>query len=388
VNARIPYFLGSGLHSCLGDSTDKSVAALRQPAEPPKIIECNVFDDVEAIPYKLLQGAVWERPDKRIYHVINNVVQQAIDEAGLSPSEQQNMALFVGSSSFDISVSEYLYQQELQRDGDAALALRLSSFGNVAAYIRDRFSIRGADYSFNTACTASANALLTAADMIRLGLIEHALVVGVELYNDITAQGFHGLNLLTRSVMKPFDRERDGLVLGESCSALVLGCNKSQAPVAHPFSVSGGANRCDTFSISAANPDGSTVAEVITLAMENANVTASDINAIKVHGTASLSNDESEAAGMRSVFDIMPTACALKPFVGHTLGACGLSELILFFSSIEQGFLPATPGIGVGDSGLGIELNQHYHHPGEGHFLLNYFGFGGNNSSLVITNAQ
>ena len=385
MSDRTPYFLGAGLSTCLGSDVESCVNALRQPAQAPVAIECEVFDDIETIPYKLLKDVELKELDQRIYTIIDTVVQQAISEARLTHKQQQNTALFVGSSSFDISVSEYLYQKEL-KEADTQLPLRLSSFGNVATYIRHQFLLKGPDYSFNTACTASANALLAAGEMIRVGRIEHALVVGVELYNDITALGFHGLDLLTRSVMRPFDKDRDGLVLGEACSAVVLGSDRSHMVQSRPFYLCGGANRCDTYSISAANPDGSTIADVMVQAIKDASLTVDKIKAIKVHGTASLSNDESEAQGMLSVFDTMPGVCALKPFIGHTLGACGLTELILFYRAIDADFLPATPGIGEKDNGLGIKLNQYFDSPGYGHFLLNYFGFGGNNSSVVISN--
>jgi 3-oxoacyl-[acyl-carrier-protein] synthase-1 len=79
----------------------------------------------------------------------------------------------------------------------------------------------------------------------------------------------------------------------------------------------------------------------------------------------------------------MPPICALKPFIGHTLGASGLAELILFYRALEQGFLPSTPGIGELPA-HGVGLNQRERAVAHGSFLLNSFGFGGNNTSLVI----
>jgi 3-oxoacyl-[acyl-carrier-protein] synthase-1 len=107
-----------------------------------------------------------------------------------------------------------------------------------------------------------------------------------------------------------------------------------------------------------------------------------------VHGTASLLNDEAEAAGLLQLFPTMPPICALKPFLGHTLGACGLTELILMWRSLTdaQPFLPATPGIGADASVLGLTLQQTAVVPAAGLCLLNYFGFGGNNTALLIGN--
>jgi 3-oxoacyl-[acyl-carrier-protein] synthase-1 len=255
------------------------------------------------------------------------------------------------------------------------------SFGSLGETVRKRFGFHSADFSFNTACTSSANALWYASRLIHAGTIRYALVLGVEMANHITALGFHGLGLLTRSVMKPFDAGRDGLIPGEAASALLLGPGN-----ANDFRLLGGANVCDTHSMSAANADGSSIAAVITAALAEAGLPHTAIAAIKAHGTASLLNDEAEAAGLLRIFSSthMPPVCALKPFLGHTLGACGLTELIVFWKAIVAGFVPATAGIGADPSVLGIALTQQPYPALPGAYLLNYFGFGGNNTALLI----
>ncbi len=374
-----PCFLGSGIATHLGIGVAENLAALHERPQPPQRLLRRVEDRVLSIPYKPLRGFPLESVETRLDDVIDAVVEEALDEAGLRPPERRRMALFVGSTSFDISVSESLYRKELAAGGDS-LPLRSSSFGNLAEAVRERFGLRGEDYTFNTACTASANGAWYAARLIQNRAIDHALVLGVELVNDLTALGFFGLGLLTRSTMRPFDLGRDGLVLGEACSALVLGPGDPER-----FHLRGGANLCDTHSMVAASIDGSSVAAVIEQALADATLPASAIAAVKAHGTATPSNDEAEAAGMMRAFATLPPICALKPFIGHTLGACGLTELVLFYRAIEHGFLVATPGIGADPSALGVALNQTERSMTEGHFMLNSFGFGGNNTALVIS---
>lgn len=380
---RTPYFLGAGIITALGDDVASCVAALREHPSLPPEISFEIADQVVNIPCYWLKSFPLEMGEQRMYRVLDRVIEQALDEADLSTKQRRATALFVGSSSFDIAVMEQRYRTELVTDGANAVALRNCGIGNLAVYIQRRFRFLGQDYSFNTACTASANALMYAAQMIRRGQIEHALVVGIELFNEITALGFHGLELLTHAPMKPFDRARDGLVLGEACAALVLGSERIDK---NTFYLRGGANLCDTHSITAANSNGSSIALVIGQALESANIDCGDINALKVHGTASLLNDEAEAAGIRRIFNPLPALCALKPYIGHTFGACGLTELILFYRALQADFLVATPGICAQDSDLGVRLNQHYDSAQPGSYLLNYFGFGGNNTSLVISN--
>jgi 3-oxoacyl-[acyl-carrier-protein] synthase-1 len=362
----------------MGTGIEANLAGLHERPRPPQVLERRVEGRTEAIHYKLLEGFPLGAGPERLHDVVGAVVADALREAGLGPSEQRRMALCVGSSSFDISVSENRYREELAAGG-TALPLRSPSFANIAEAVRRRFGLYGEDYSFNTACTASANGLWYAARLIRSGAVDHALVLGVELVNDLTALGFLGLGLLSRSEMRPFDAGLDGLVLGEACSALVIGRGGPER-----FHWRGGANLCDTYSMVAANPDGSTIEAVIGEALADAGVDAEGITAVKAHGTANPANDLAEAAGLLRVFAALPPLCALKPFIGHTLGACGLTELILFYRGLERGFLVATPGIGAASEAFGVTLNQRERPMTRGFFMLNSFGFGGNNTSLVI----
>jgi 3-oxoacyl-[acyl-carrier-protein] synthase-1 len=95
-------------------------------------------------------------------------------------------------------------------------------------------------------------------------------------------------------------------------------------------------------------------------------------------------NDTGEAAGIRQVFEAPPPICALKPFTGHTLGACGVNELALFSLALNAGFFPATRGFKTPDPSLGLSPSLEALPASDGHYLLNYFGFGGNNSSLIL----
>ncbi len=382
---RACYFAGAALHTSMGRTLAAHLAAL--PAGPYRAARASAefAGQQQVLPYKLLADTPLTRLDTRLDDVLDQVISTAFTTAGLTRAQQSRAGLFIGTSSFDICATEHQYREALLHDVNALAMARSSSLGMLAVNIRNRFDLHGPDYSFNTACTASANALVYADAMIRSGQLDHALVLGVETFNSITALGFHGLQLLTPTDMRPFSPERNGLVLGEGCSALVL---SHQASTTHDFQLLASSNLCDTYGISAANPDGSTVAWVIEQALQRASLKPADITAIKAHGTASLSNDEAEAAGMRRVFTQLPPLTALKPYLGHTLGACGLSELLLFCAAAEQGFLIATPGVGTGDEKLGVTLNQMQCALPRGHYMLNYFGFGGNNTSLIVSNLE
>lgn len=380
---RQAWFLGAGLHTTLGRGLPANLAAL--PAGPPSpgFTEVPLGEGVERTPTMLLADLPLEDTQTRLWRALEPVVEEAIAASGLTPAELERAGLFFGSSSLDISVSEAVYARDLANDREAAKPLMDHvAMGGVADALRRRFGIRGPDFTVNTACTSSANALIYADAMIAEGLIDHALIVGLEIFNVITALGFQSLALLAPNGMRPFDAARAGLVLGEGVAALVVG----PSPGASRFRLVGGANLCDTHAVSAANPDGSTVAAVMRQAMASAGLGAADILAVKAHGTASLLNDEAEAAGIQQVFDSPPPLLAMKPFIGHTFGACGLAEMLLVCAAAESGHLPPHPGISATPGELGLALNQTWAPVGRGAFLLNYFGFGGNNTSLVLAN--
>jgi len=382
------YFLGSALHTTLGADIATQLNALRRAPTAPGTAVIQFAAKEQEVPYKLLSDTTAGNPELKLNTVVDQLIAQALETANLSVEDRGNMGLFLGTSSFNVNVVEEQYRIALMHDANAIPMATCSSQGIFGNEIRQRHGLRGPDFSFNTACTASANALIYADAMIRSGRLQHALVLGVELCNSITALGFHGLQLLTTSTMKPFDRSRNGLILGEGCSALVLGNKK---PPGRHWRLRSAANVCDTHSISATNPDGSVIARVIGAALQRARLAPDDVGAIKVHGTASLLNDEAEAAGMRKVFATIPPLTAIKPFIGHTLGACGLNELLLFCAAADNDLLIATPSIGnnhdaQADDKIGMSLNQSPCALPPGNFLMNYFGFGGNNTALVISN--
>lgn len=378
------YFLGAGIHTCLGRGLNANIDAMFGVLPTPQVTQVRLGEGSEPAPTLLLKDAPLENVEQRLWNAIVGVVEEALAAAGLSQADRAETVMLMGSSSVDIPVSEAIYQREL-RDGVEAHPLTAnSSLGELADRVRRHFGFRGGDYTISTACTASANALVYADALVRAGDAKYALVLGVEHFNIITALGFQGLGLLAPNGMRPFDKGRGGIVLGEGCSALVVGARRDGVR----FHLRGSANLCDIFGMSTANPDGSTVSGVIEMALKSANIAPGDIAGIKSHGTASLLNDEAEAAGMRQVFNTLPRLCALKPFIGHTFGACGLNELILFTGLVDRGYFPATPGICAEPSDLEITLPQTPQTAEPGVFLLNYFGFGGNNTSLVVANAE
>jgi len=379
---------GLGLVTALGTGVSPNIAGCMQREPLRERYTLEMRGEAVEVPYRSCHA----EPRAEFFAPVGLAVEQALSQAQIDTSERRTLPLFIGSSSYAIGESERLYAEALADDaagrgtgGSAALPVPLPGFGQASLYLRDACELRGPDFLFNTACTASANALLAAADWIASGRCDQALVVGVELRNVTTLAGFAGMQLLAADVMRPFDARRDGLVLGEGCGAIVLragshGDGDSDGGVF----VAGGASSCDTFSISTSNPDGTRIAAVMRESLSQAGATAGDVIAIKAHGTASPLNDDAEAAGMYQVFSEVPPFLGLKSHIGHTLGACGAIETALVAGALREGLLPPSGGFEEFDERLGVRPLTDPLAAVSGHYMLNFFGFGGNNASLIL----
>jgi 3-oxoacyl-[acyl-carrier-protein] synthase I len=377
------YIRGRAIHCALGDSIEDIVACMHagrvQVSEMPlAVIGMDYSRPYFRIPDAAPDGAA-EDIESLFYRILHRVIDDAVADAGLTREEVERTAVFFGSTSIDIPIYEEQYK--LARN---VLSRTTSGYGNIAHTIAAHLDTGGACYTFTTACTSSANGLLFAADMIAQGAIERALVVGYDLFSNVGFCGFEAMKLISPLPYRPFDKNRQGVIMGEGCGAVVLD-GKSKKP--RSFRCLGGANACDTHSVTTHDPLGGPISNVMRRALQQAGIGPEEIAAVKAHATGSYHNDLTECNGLRQVFTKhMPPVTGLKPFVGHTVGACGVIELILFTEAVGSGFVPGTLGFEVPDEELGLIPLTSPLPIGAGNFLLNYFGFGGNCVSLVISN--
>lgn len=340
-------------------------------------------------PYYLIMRNEEDRPENRPDGYFNKILfstaAAAVAEAELGNDELKETHLFFGSTSMDVPVFEGNHRKTSASVSE--IFLRASNgYGKIASAVMERLGIKGCSYTFTTACTSSANAFLYAASMIGQGRIERALVIGYDLFNNLGFYGFEGLKSIAVTTYRPFDRHRDGLILGEACGAVVL---EGRNRVASDFRFLGGANLCDIYSVTSHDEEGTTVAETMNRALARAGIDPGAIRAIKAHATGTENNDRTECAAMRLTFgkNLPPVTC-VKPFIGHTVGACGVCELILFTESLKAGFIPSTPGFRDKDEECNLTPLMENEETGEGVFMLNYFGFGGNCTTLILSNKR
>ncbi len=381
------FITGKAMVCSLGDSLGEIVDAVREKRIKLKQLPFTLAGLSYTRPYYLIArheaDALDNRSEAYFYEILFSTVARALVDAGLTGAEIGEMPIFFGSTSMDVPVFEGSYRKSASTV--SGLFLQSSNgYGKIAGAVGERFGMEAGCYSFTTACTSSANALLYASAMIKQRRIERALVVGYDLFNNLGFYGFEGLKSLAVSDYRPFDRSRDGLILGEACGAVVLEGKRRKTG---DFECLGGANLCDTYSVTSHDEEGAAVAETMKRALRQAGIDPGDICVIKAHATGTENNDRTECAAMKAAFDrhIPPVTC-IKPFIGHTVGACGISELIVFTESVKTGFIPSTPGFSDMDEQLNVKPLTENREAGEGAFMLNYFGFGGNCTTLLLSN--
>lgn len=317
-------------------------------------------------PYLNVVGAD-EPLDARLDRLVREVL-------GADHGPLDDCALIVASTSLDIL--------ELEAQATAQghfLPDDSTTLDRIAAQLCERWGLADA-FTLNTACTSAANGLLYGARLLAGGRIARVIVLAYETPSAVAMQGFGALELLSPSGdYRPFHPERDGLVLGETYAATLLSLTPGDTPLARLL---GGFSACDTSSLTATREDGSHIDWVMRQALKSAQRAAADVALVKLHGTATQANDQAERNGMLSLYgEGMPALYVLKPWLGHTLGACGLSETLLLMQALQDGPLP---GLDYADEASLPLRRAPITLANDAVLLANFFGFGGNNASLVV----
>jgi len=253
-----------------------------------------------------------------------------------APADQ---TLYMGSSSWQIGGAE-----RAERVG--ALAESPSAF---AAGVAARLGMSAVPRCFSVACVSGLAALDAALGELAAGRAQRARVIGLEVDNAFTRQGFAALQLLSSAPCRPFDLRRDGLMLGEAIG--VLDCEASEGAGWH---LTGSGIALDRSGPTSADASGEPVAAAIRSALRRARRQPGDIGVVKLHGAGSPMTEPAESAGLRAVFDEVPPCVSFKGLIGHTLGASGPAEIALLTACLDQGWVPATMGFGVVDPALAI----------------------------------
>ena len=215
--------------------------------------------------------------------------------------------------------------------------------------------------------------------MIRLGLVDAAVVGGVDTLCGSALFGFNSLELISREPCRPFDRARNGISLGEAAGYVLL----ERSGEAQAWFLGYGESS-DAHHMSSPHPHGLGARLAIQDALGRARLAPGEIDYINLHGTASQKNDEVEAVLIAEMFPREVAASSTKGWTGHTLGAAGIIEAVICLLSMRHALRPGTLNTTTLDAHCGPQIRLHTEHAPVRTALTQSFGFGGNNCVLVF----
>ncbi|RWI27874.1 beta-ketoacyl-ACP synthase [Mesorhizobium sp.] len=343
------------------------------------------------------------------YDLAEIAAQEAVAEAGLDWGDFGG-PLFLASPPVELDWSERfsLYNSD-KRDAGAERLLRVArglkgidvfettQFGSIADRLADRFGTRGLPITLSTACASGATSIQLGVEAIRRGECDRALSIGAD--GSATAEALIRFSLLSalsthneipEKASKPFSRDRDGFVLAEGSGALVL--ESLEAALARGATILGILRGCgekaDDFHRTRSKPDGSPAIAAVRAALADAGLGEDEIDYVNAHGTSTPENDKMEHLSLSTVFgeriSSMPIS-SNKSMIGHTLSAAGAVEAAFSLMTMRESVIPPTINYDNPDPAIVLDVVPNQKRNAEvGTVLSNSFGFGGQNTCLVM----
>ena len=405
---------GIGLVTSLGRGLDENWAALtagrsgihtirRFPIEGLRTTIAGTVDFVEADPF--CAPVLTER-------FAELAADEAVAQSGLGKPGDFPGALFVAVPPVELDWPQRRELAEASgQNGDVTYADLLAGartgrfaqfhelflFGTVAERLADRFGTVGTPISLSTACSSGATAIQLGVEAIRRGETEAALCIGTD--GSVNPESLIRFSLLSalstqnepaEGAAKPFAKNRDGFVMGEGAGALVLeNAEHARARGARILGyLLGAGEKGDGFHRTRSSPDGRPIIAAINAAIADAGLTPDDIDYVNAHGTGTPENDKMEAMGLLAVLGERMKAVPIssnKSMIGHTLTAAGAVEAVISVLTLQNGRLPPTINYAVPDPALPLDVvPNEARDAAVGIVLSNSFGFGGQNTCLVI----
>jgi 3-oxoacyl-[acyl-carrier-protein] synthase I len=302
---------------------------------------------------------------------------------------RERIGVFLGTSTSGILETELAYRRRDPESGALPADFRYRGAHNtfsLAAFARRALHLQGPAVVISCACSSSAKAFASAQRAIEAGLIDAALVGGVDSLCLTTLYGFHALQLVSRTPCRPFDAQRDGISIGEGAAFALLERPSARAD-ADTVLLLGAGESSDAYHMSSPPPDGRGARQAMQTALASAHLSAADIGYINFHGTATASNDAAEACAVAQVLGREIPGSSTKGATGHTLGAAGALEAVICALAVRHGLMPAGVNTHEIDPRLPVRYLRETRTTPLERVMTNSFGFGGSNCSLILGRA-
>jgi 3-oxoacyl-[acyl-carrier-protein] synthase-1 len=312
--------------------------------------------------------------------------KEAVINSGIDTNDGLRTGVISSTTVAGMSKTELYYKELFEKDEHLSV-LDTHDCGDSTERIADYLG--NVDYvtTISTACSSAANAIMLGCRMIKHGLLDRAVVGGVDALSKFTFNGFNTLMILDKEWCKPFDENRKGLNLGEGAAFLVIEGEEAIKKRGGKAlaEIVGYANTNDAYHQTASSPEGYGATLAIKQALEMSGLKPSEIDYINMHGTGTPNNDLSESMATVAVFgDKVPKFSSTKAFTGHTLAAAASIEAVISVLSLQHNMIFPNLNftVPIAETNLVPEttlVNTPIHT-----VLSNSFGFGGNCSSLIF----
>ncbi len=305
--------------------------------------------------------------------------------AAIARHGADRVALLAATSTSSIGASEEAYAR-LDK-GRIAHDLRrppVHTPHSLGIFLEQALGTRGPCLTTATACSSSAKIFAKAERMIRLGVVDAAVLVGVDSLCGSVLFGFNALELVAPEACRPFDARRRGISIGEAAGFALL--ERGVSPSAPQLI--GWGESSDAHHMSTPHPQGLGARLALQGALERAGLAAESVDYINLHGTATPKNDEVEATVIADSFPARTRASSSKGWTGHTLGAAGILESVVCLIALQHGLVPGTLNCEQPDPLCGPQLALANESADLRIALINSFGFGGSNCTLAFARGE
>ena len=410
------YLSKPGVMSCAGNNIDELWNAVTTGCQSgiKKVTACNGEEYFAARINDAILQPSGGRYDMKIIRIENAALEQIADEVTAVREKYgaDRIAVCIGSCDNGTEFSlanhrKYFAAGEFPKDYN----IEVQGADYVATFIAEKFGLTGPAVTFATACSSSAGAIIKAAEMIMGGVVDAAVVGGIDIASDTTLIGFSALEAVSSEITNPFSKNRHGITLGDGAAFFVLSKEPLSSAVVSTGSTTvkllGWGESADAYHMTSPDPSGAGAEKAIRRALENSGVAAGDVGYINLHGTGTKFNDSMEAKAVAAIFgeagassdaqSVSVPVSTTKPVTGHTLGAAAALEAAICWKALvenkekENIKLPAQVWDGERDEEL-PQLNIVDSKSGNGDgekkplkvCLSNSFAFGGANACLVL----
>ncbi|HET7306511.1 MAG TPA: beta-ketoacyl-[acyl-carrier-protein] synthase family protein [Gammaproteobacteria bacterium] len=291
------------------------------------------------------------------------------------------VAVVMATSTSGILETEAAYTH-LEPDGALPADFHFETVHSMHAlgeFVARTLDLHGPRFTISTACSSSAKVFASAARLIAAGIVDAAVVGGVDTLCHNTLYGFNALQLVSATPCRPCDGDRDGISIGEGAGFMLLTREPDNGP-----RLLGYGESSDAFHMSSPHPEGRGAKAAMTAALTRARLTPGEIDYINLHGTASVINDRIEDIAVAAVFGDTVPCSSTKGWTGHTLGAAGVTEAAIAALCLENDLVPGCLNTEAVDPTFAAKVNRGNERRPLRRALSNSLGFGGNNCSLIF----